>query len=58
MGVAEEECALGRDRALIGIDADPRLSETETHVVLGHQEVGGLDPMVVLDNQIDGRILR
>ena len=53
-----EEHALGRGGFSIGAERHPRLRDLLAQVVLGHQKVNGAHAAAVLDDQIDGRVLR
>ena len=52
-----EEHALGRGGLGVGTEADPGLRDPEADVVLAHEEVHRVDPRVILDDEIDDRVL-
>ena len=57
MRIAQQEQALGRRRLRVRADVHPRLRQAELHVLFRHQEVGRADACVILDHEIDRRVL-
>jgi hypothetical protein len=57
MRIAQQERAFRRRRLGVRADVHPRLRQPEFHVLFRHQEVRGADARVILDDEIDRRVL-
>src|SRR3546814_5848826 len=57
MGVAFQEDALGRNTARVGADHRPGPGDVAADILFGHQKINGVDPAVVLDDEVDDRVL-
>src|SRR3546814_14213877 len=49
--------ALGRNTARVGADHRPGPGDVAADILFGHQKINGVDPAVVLDDEVDDRVL-
>src|SRR3546814_10929253 len=49
--------ALGRNTARVGADHRPGPGDVAADILFGHQKINGVDPAVVLDDEVDDRVV-